>query len=250
MPRTAVTIKTADGTCPASFFKPVGTGPWPGVIVFMDGPGIRPALFDLGERLSSSGYCVLLPDLFYRGGSYPPNNVAALFGDPEKRKAWMERYQSTATYPKVMSDMPAFLAFLDSQKEVKRGKIGTTGYCMGGGMSLTAAGTYPDRVAAAASFHGGRLATDAPDSPHLLAPKIKARVYIAGAIEDPSFPDDMKQRLSDALVQAHVDHVLETYAGAKHGWVPTDTPVHNPEQAERHWKNLIGLFDETLKAAG
>src|SRR5436190_15152096 len=117
-----------------------------------------------------------------------------------------------------MSDTSAFLDYLAAQRDVKRGGIGTTGYCMGGLMSLTAAGTYPDRIAAAASYHGGRLATDAPDSPHLLAPKITARVYVAGAIEDQSFPDDMKARLADALTQAGVDYKIETYQ-AKHGWV-------------------------------
>jgi carboxymethylenebutenolidase len=247
MPRTAVTIQTQDGQCPASVFRPKGSGPWPAVIVFLDGPGIRPALFDLGERLAGNGYFVLLPDLFYRAGPYPPNDVAALFGNPDRRKAWQETYQATATSANVMRDMGAYLAFLDAQPDVKRGKIGTTGYCMGGGLSLTAAGTYPERVAAAASFHGGRLATDAPDSPHRLVPKIKAKVYVAGAVEDPSFPDDMKQRLHDAFTQAGTDHTLLTYEGARHGWVPTDTLVHNPAAAERHWTALVGLLDQTLK---
>lgn len=247
MARTSVAIKTQDGLCPASVMRPAGKGPWPAVIVFMDGPGIRPALFELGERLAGHGYYVLLPDLFYRAGPYPPNNVAALFSDPERRKAWMDKYQSTASYANIMRDMRAFLEFLTAQRDVKPGKLGTTGYCMGGGMSLTAAGTYPERVAAAASYHGGRLATDAPDSPHLLAPKIKARLYIAGAVEDASFPDEMKARLDRALSDAKVSYTLETYAGARHGWVPTDTPAHNPAAAERHWQTLVGLFDLTLK---
>jgi carboxymethylenebutenolidase len=113
-------------------------------------------------------------------------------------------------------------------------------------MSLTAAGTYPDRIAATASYHGGRLATDAPDSPHLLAPRIKSRVYIAGAIEDASFPDDMKARLEDALTKAGVDHTIETYP-AKHGWALRDTPVHDAAAAERHWQTMVALFDATLK---
>jgi carboxymethylenebutenolidase len=117
---------------------------------------------------------------------------------------------------------------------------------MGGFMSLTAAGTYPDRIAAAASYHGGRLATDAPDSPHLLAPKIKARVYVAGAIEDASFPDEQKARLAEALREAGVEHQIETYP-AKHGWVPRDTPVHDAAEAERHYETLFALFDKTLR---
>jgi carboxymethylenebutenolidase len=145
-----------------------------------------------------------------------------------------------------MSDTRSFLEFLAAQPEVEPGGIGTTGYCMGGLMSLSAAGTYADRIVAAASYHGGRLATDAPDSPHRLAPNIKARVYVAGAIEDPSFPDDMKQRLEDALTAGGVTHTIETYP-AKHGWVFRDTPVYDAAAAERHWQTLVALFDATLK---
>ena len=112
---------------------------------------------------------------------------------------------------------------------------------------MTATGTYPDRIAAAASYHGGRLATDAPESPHLLAPKMKARVYVAGAIEDQSFPDEMKARLEDALTAAHVDHKIETYP-AKHGWVFRDTPAFDAAAAERHWETLVALLDTTLQS--
>jgi carboxymethylenebutenolidase len=146
----------------------------------------------------------------------------------------------------IMRDMKAFIRFLNSQASVREGRIGTTGYCLGGRLSLTAAGHFPDTVAAAASYHGGGLATDAPDSPHRLAPAMKARVYVAGAIEDPGFDDAQKQRLENALTAARVDHRIETY-NAKHGWVPSDTPVHDPAATERHWQTLLQLFDETLK---
>jgi carboxymethylenebutenolidase len=145
-----------------------------------------------------------------------------------------------------MSDTRAFLDYLAAQPDVKPWGIGTTGYCLGGLMSLTAAGTYPDRIVATASYHGGRLATDAPDSPHLLAPKIESRVYVAGAIEDQSFPDEMKERLEEALTRAGVDHVIETYQ-AKHGWVLRDTPAYDAAAAERHWQTLIELLDAKLK---
>jgi carboxymethylenebutenolidase len=148
-----------------------------------------------------------------------------------------------------MSDTRAFLDYLAEQSDVKPGGIGSTGYCMGGLMSLTAAGTYPDRIVAAASYHGGRLATDAPDSPHLLAPKMKARVYVGGAMEDQSFPDDMKQRLVHALTEGGVEHTIETYE-AKHGWVFRDTPVYDAVAAERHWHTLLALFDAELAHAG
>src|SRR5262249_18555513 len=161
--------------------------PWPAVLVYMDGIGIRPALFEIGERISSRGYFVLLPDLFYRAGPYVAPDPAKLFGDPAVRAEWA-KFIGSLNQASVMSDTRAFLDFLGAQPDVKQPKVGTTGYCMGGAFSLGAAGHYPDRVAAAASFHGGRLVTDAPDSPHLLAPRMKARVYVAGAIEDPSFP--------------------------------------------------------------
>jgi carboxymethylenebutenolidase len=169
----------------------------------------------------------------------------AVFTDPEKRKVLMEKFIALATQANIMSDTGAFLDYLAAQPDVKPGGIGTTGYCMGGLMSLTAAGTYPERIAATASYHGGRLATDAPDSPHLLAPKMKSRVYVAGAIEDGSFPDEMKARLEDALTRAGVDHTIETYP-AKHGWVFRDTPVFDAAAAERHWQTLVALFDATL----
>jgi carboxymethylenebutenolidase len=212
----------------------------------MDGPGIRPAVLELGERLATYGYFVLLPDLFYRAGPYQPMNPHTLFSDPEQRKMLMEKFFARATQALIMSDTRYFLDYLAAQPDVKRGRIGTTGYCMGGLMSLTAAGTYPDRILATASYHGGRLATDSPESPHLLAPKMKSRVYIGGAIEDATFPDEMKERLEQALTRAGVDHQIETYQ-AKHGWVLRDTPAYDAAAAQRHWQTLTALLDATLK---
>jgi carboxymethylenebutenolidase len=246
MTRATVEIQTRDGKCPTSVFRPQGSGPWPGVIVYMDAFGPRPALFELCGRLASHGYFVLLPDLFYRMGPYetPPRN---LFSDREKARAFLATFFPSASIEKTVSDTAAFLDFLSAQKDVLQPKVGTTGYCMGGARSLAAAGSYPDRIAAAASYHGGGLATDAPDSPHRFAPRMKARVYVAGAVEDVFFPDDMKQRLDDALTAAGVPHTVETYEGARHGWVPGDTLEHNPAAAERHWRTLLELFDSTLK---
>jgi carboxymethylenebutenolidase len=241
-----VDIKTKDGTCPSHVYRPTGSGPWPAVLVYMDGLGIRPAMLEVGERLATHGYLVLLPDLFYRSGPYEPMDPHKVFSDPEQRKVLMEKF-ALASPANIMADTQAFLGYLAAQPDVKPGGIGTTGYCMGGFMSLTAAGTYPDRVVAAASYHGGRLATDAPESPHLLAPKIKARVYVAGAIEDGSFTDEMKARLEDALTAAGVDHTIETYP-AKHGWVFRDTPVYDAAASERHWQTLAALLEAKLKA--
>jgi carboxymethylenebutenolidase len=250
MSRTLVTIKTRDGQPQASVFQPdTGNPPWPAVLVFMDGRGIRPALFELAERIASAGYFVLLPDLFYRAGPYQAPDARAFSQNDVLRKEWQSKYTATASKANVHSDTEAFLAFLAERPEVKSLAIGTTGYCMGGGLSLAAAGNFPDRVVAAASYHGGNLATEAPDSPHLLIPKIKARVYVAGAVEDPSFPEEQKQRLIEALANANVAHTVETYAGAKHGWVPSDSVVHDPAAADRHYRTLLALFDATLKNA-
>jgi len=241
-----IEIKTRDGICPSYVYRPAAGGPWPAVLVFMDGVAIRPAMLEIGERLAPHGFYVLLPDLFYRSGAYAPMDPHKVFSDPAQRKILMEKFFALATPANIMSDTGAFLDYLAAQPDVQPGGIGTTGYCMGGLMSLTAAGTYPDRILATASYHGGRLATDAPDSPHLLAPKIKSRVYIAGAIEDQSFPDAMKERLEQALTAAAVDHKIETYQ-ARHGWVLRDTPVYDAAACERHWQTLLSLFAATLR---
>ncbi|MGH8288223.1 MAG: dienelactone hydrolase family protein [Steroidobacteraceae bacterium] len=241
-----IDIKTRDGHCPTYVYCPDGAGPWPAVLVFMDGLAIRPAMLQLGERLATHGYFVLLPDLFYRAGPYEPMDPKAVFADPEKRKVLMEKFFATATSANIMSDTRAFLDYLRAQRDVAPGGIGVTGYCMGGRLSLIAAGTYPDEIVAAASYHGGRLANDDTDSPHRLAPKMKARVYVAGAIEDQSFPDDMKARLDEALAAAGVDHTVETYP-ARHGWVFPDFPVYDAAASERHWRTMLALFEAKLR---
>jgi carboxymethylenebutenolidase len=242
-----VSIQAADGTAPAYVFRPAGAGPWPAVLVYMDALGIRPAMLELGERLASYGYFVLVPDLFYRSGPYEPMDPRAVFSDPEKRKVLFEKFVGPASIANIMRDTQAYLDFIAASPDAKPGKVGTTGYCMGGLASLTCAGTYPDRVAATASYHGGRLATDAPDSPHLLAPKMTSRVYVAGAIEDDSFPDDMKALLEQALTDAGVDHVIETYP-AKHGWVFSDIPTYDAAESDHHFRSLTALLGATISS--
>lgn len=241
-----IEIETRDGLCPSYVCRPAGVGPWPAVLVFMDGLGIRPAMLQVGERLATHGYFVLLPDLYYRAGPYEPMDPKAVFADPGRRKALTEKFLSVATSANIMSDTGALLDYLGAQRDVSPGGIGITGYCMGGRLALIAAGTYPERIVAAASYHGGRLANDDPDSPHLLAAKMKARVYVAGAIEDQSFPDDMKARLEEALTRAGVDHRIETYP-ARHGWVFSDFPVYDAGACERHWQTMLELFEAKLK---
>lgn len=240
-----ISIHTSDGKCPAYVLTPDGIGPWPAVIFYMDGLAIRPALVDMAARLAAGGYVVLLPDLFYRAGHYEPLDPKVVFASKDVRGAIGHLLNSTNNRL-AAADSEAFLAYLDTREDVAGTKVGTTGYCLGGAISLTVAGTYPDRIAAAASFHGGNLATDAETSPHLLAPSIKARVYVAGADSDNSYPPEMAQRLENALTAAGVDHRCEIYQGALHGWTMTDFPVYNEAAAERHWQELFRLFSETL----
>lgn len=229
-----IAIKTDDGICPA---YELGAGP--SVLFFIDGIGMRPAMQAMGERLAAAGYRVLMPDLFWRMGPYTAPEPAKLFADPAVRADWFKRAMGAASAELIMRDTRAYLAELP-------GKVGVTGYCMGGRMALSAAGTYPDRIVAAAAYHPGNVANDAADSPHLLAPNIKATLYIGAASDDPTFPPEQQDRLVAALRAAHVAYELEIYP-AKHGWVPSDTPVHDPAAAEKHWQTLEALFAKTLR---
>jgi carboxymethylenebutenolidase len=246
MPRLDVTIKTRDGICPASIFTPAGAaGPWPAVIFFMDGFGIRPAMWEMGQRLADGGYFVLLPDLYYRLGPYPPLVPSEVFADPKLREGFMKLVSSLDRDRKI-SDAAAFIEFLSARPDVKGNRFGSTGYCLGGNVSLTVAGAFPGRFAAVASFHGGGLATDKPDSPHLFVKNITGRVYVAGAIEDANFTGEQKNLLEKALTDAGVDHQVETYPGARHGFAVPDQPVFNPAAAERHWTALFKLFHDAF----
>lgn len=233
---TSIEITTDDGLCPAFLY---GDPASPNVLMLIDGIGMRPAIQAVAARLAGAGFHVMLPDLFYRIGPYTAPEPAALFGDPAVRAAWFQRVMATTNATNLMRDIRAYLAALPAAK------VGVTGYCMGGRFALAAAGTYADRIAAAAAYHPGNVVTDQPDSAHLLLAHIKARVYIGAASDDPTFPPEQQQRVADALAAAHVDHALETYP-AKHGWVPSDTPVHDAAQAERHFDTLIALMRGAL----
>lgn len=245
MTREDVEIRTRDGLCPTSVFTPRGAGPWPAVIFYMDGLGIRPTLFEMCDRIARDGYVVLLPDMFYRAGRYAPLDPKVALASSDFRKEFAHLFGSTDN-ARAAQDTEAFLTYLDSRRDVRGPKVGTTGYCMGGGMSLTAAGTFPDRIAAAASFHGGNLATDAPHSPHLLVPRMKGFVYVAGADSDGSYPPEMHARLEKALTDARVPHRCEIYAGALHGWTMADFPIYKADDAERHFSELRALYEKWL----
>jgi len=239
MPHEQVAIQTPDGDCPCHVMTPASGGPWPAVITYMDAGGIRPALMDMAQRLADAGYIVLLPDLFYRAGPYGPFVPKALFaGD---WRAVLGPLMATTGNAKAAEDTQALLAYLDTRTDVAGRKLGAVGFCMGGGMAIAAAGTYPDRFAAVASFHGGNLATDAPASPHLYAPKLKAEIYIAAAEHDASYPPEMAARFEQALAQAGVRYHTETYQAA-HGWMKPDFPVYDHAQAERGWAAMLALF--------
>jgi carboxymethylenebutenolidase len=201
----------------------------------------------MAQQLADFGYAVLLPNPYYRRGEYEPFNLATVFTDPGERARLME-LATSLTEDGVAADTAAMLNFLSGQPEVAGTKVGTTGYCMGGSFALTAAGRFPDRVAAAASFHGGQIASTAPDSPHLLAGSMRATVYVAGAENDASFDEEQFARLSTALTEANVEHILVTYPAA-HGFAVPDNPTYDEGAAARHWQALEDLYASTLTAA-
>jgi len=244
MEGTSVQIKTADGACPAWVFRPSGHNPLPGVVFYMDAIAMRPALHQMASMLAECGYCVLLPDLFYRFGPYGPFEGKTAFTE-EKSRDQIRAMMTGTTQAMTRSDTEVFLKCLEDHNVT--GKFGAVGYCMGGGRALTAAGAYPENIAAAASFHGAGLASDSPDSPHLLAPQMKARVYVGVAGIDAHFTPEEEGRLAIALRAADVDHIIETYSGAKHGWAVPDHSVYDETASKRHWKKLLEFFDETLE---
>jgi carboxymethylenebutenolidase len=246
MAHAKTTIQTEDGACDAHFFTPdpgagQDRGPWPAVMFFMDGPGIRPALFEMGERLASNGYAVLLPNMFYRHGA-----ADVPLEMPRDRDKMMEMVGSVSLAA-AMRDMKAFLAFLDGRAEVKPGKVGTTGYCMGGAPSLTSQATYPDRVGASASFHGARLAIDTPDSPHKRAGDMKGEIYVGVSEIDPWLVDGETERLETALKAAGTKAVVEIYPGVEHGFAPPGGAAYDQAASERHWDRMLALFKRNLK---
>ncbi len=243
MPQRDVLISTPDGTCDATLHLPKGSAPWPAVIMFPDAGGVRGTFHEMAQRLADLGYAVLLPNIYYRS-EYEPFDLDTVFTDLEERARLMS-LAGSVTKDLATRDTGAMLQFLAEQPEVADTKVGTTGYCLGGGLALNAAGRFPDRVGAAASFHGGQIASTAPDSPHLLASAMKATIYIAGAKDDASFDDEQFARMSEALTAAGVTHALVTYPAA-HGFAVPDNPTFDTDAAERHWQALEALYASAL----
>jgi carboxymethylenebutenolidase len=243
-----IDIPVPGGTADAILAEPSDGAPHPGVLMFMDAFGLRPRLEDMASRLAAHGYVVLVPNLFYRHGRAPVVDLGDL-RDPGARGPLFERLRpmmQVLTPALAESDIAAYLAYLGDVEGVCEGPVGAVGYCMGGALALRAAAVAPDRVAAVASFHGGRLATDEADSPHLLADRIRAEVYVAHADKDASMPPEAQRRLAEALSRAGVPHRTEMYDGCLHGFTMADTAAYDEAATERHWQRLLGILGRAL----
>ncbi|MEQ1884573.1 MAG: dienelactone hydrolase family protein [Bryobacteraceae bacterium] len=235
-------IKTPDGTAEAYFVHPA-TGTAPGVLVWPDIFGLRPAFKNMAKRLAETGYSVLVINPFYRMKKVPAGAKGSATPIPELMPLAQALNETTH-----MTDAKAFVGWLDQQASVaKNRKIGTQGYCMGGPMAFRTSAAMPDRVGAVASFHGGGLVTDMPNSPHLQASKTKAQFLIAVAANDDMRSPNEKNVLKETFEKAKLPAEIEVYAGAMHGWCPPDSQVYNEPQAEKAWARLTALYGKALK---
>lgn len=242
---TDVTITTADGTCDAAFFHPAGKGKWPGVVIFTDILGLRPAFRDMGKRMAAEGYAVVVPNPFYRTRKAPVITGPFEFSNPTDR-AKLSELTAPLTPEAKARDTAAYVGWLDKQPQVNtRKKIGTQGYCMGGLYTFLGAINHPDRVGAAGSFHGGGLVTDKPDSVHLQVGKAKAGFLVAIAENDDAKQPEAKDKLKAAFAAASSKAVVEVYP-AQHGWCVKDGAVYHPAEAERAWAALLSLYAQSL----
>jgi carboxymethylenebutenolidase len=250
---TDVTVQTSDGVCDAAFIHPA-TGAYPAVLIWPDAFGLRPAMRAIGRRIAAEGYAVLVPNPFYRISKAPQFESAAAFSfnDAAERARLTPLMGSIGATGAAEKDAVAFVSFLDAQPAVDTAKkIGTQGYCMGGALVVRSAAAVPQRIGAGASFHGGGLVTDKPDSPYLLAPKIKARMYFGIAQNDDQRQPDAKDKLRESFAAAKVPAEIEVYP-AKHGWcvpdMPTDdgVPLYSAPDAERAWGKLVVLYKNAL----
>ena len=244
-----VQVQAPAGPADVLIARPRSDGPLPAVLVYTDAYGIRPAVHAHARRLASHGYLVATPNVFYRHGPPPViPDIEQLIGSEDRAKLFeaLRPLMAALTPDAAVDDARAWLGYLAGRPDVRDGPIGTVGYCMGGRLSLRTAGAFPDAVAAAASFHGGNLATDDDDSPHHTAVRASAELYIGHADNDRSMDPEQMGRLTRALADAHIRHTAELYVGAGHGWTQTDTPVYDEPSAERHWMRMLDLFGRTL----
>ena len=246
---TNVEVKTPDGVCDAAFIHPM-SGSHPGVLLWPDAFGLRPSMREMAKRLAAEGYSVLVPNPFYRISKAPFTDASTFnFGNPADMAKLGPLMGSVNAPGNAEKDAVAYVAFLDAQKEVnKNKKIGTQGYCMGGPLVVKTAAALPNRIGAGGSFHGGGLVTDKPDSPHLLASKIKAHMYFGIASNDDMRQPDAKDKLKESFAAAKVPTEIEVYSASLHGWCVPDMPVqngmpiYNKPDAERAWAKLLALY--------
>ena len=240
-----VEIKTPDGTADAYFVHP-SKGTHPAVLYWPDIFGLRPAFRQMGRRLAEAGYAVLVVNPFYRTKKAPTAPEHPDFDDPATHATLMS-LMGGLNADTANTDAKAFVGWLDSQAAVDRKrKLGTAGYCMSGPITMRTAAALPERVGAGASFHGGGLVTDKPDSPHLLVPRIKAQYLFAIAENDDQRQPEAKGVLREAFAKSAVHAEIEVYAGTMHGWCPTDSHVYNHDLAEKAWGRMLGLFKTAL----
>lgn len=245
MSTRSLDIPTADGTIDAKLYQPDGQGSWPAVILVPDFGGPRPTYDTMANRLAAAGYSVLLHHSFYRQGRAPVKEIQGNFGDEEFRKKAFALI-SSLTPERVQMDIGAELDVLSRQPHVKPGPVGIVGYCMGGAIALRAAAAFPDRIAAAASYHGGQLVTDSPTSPHRVLSQVRGELYFGHADEDPFMPAPAIAQLEAAIKENGVKAQSELYVGARHGFAVEGSPVYDAAAAERHWKTMLALFERTL----
>jgi carboxymethylenebutenolidase len=240
MTKSKVEIRTKDGFMDAWIFHPQASGRLPAVILHTDIRGVRPTFIAMAEKIAAQGYFVLLPNLYYRAGPAPVVDPAKTFADVAT-KTYLTKLKAQLTPSSLHLDHEALLNFLESQSLVHSSHISILGYCMSGAIALIAAADFPDKIAAVASFHGGRLATGDPDSPHLRAREIKATVYLGYASEDSSMSNEMIIKLEHALIDAAVKFESIQYPG-RHGFAVQDSPSYDPISAEQHWLAIFNLL--------
>ncbi|MEU2379419.1 dienelactone hydrolase family protein [Streptomyces misionensis] len=248
MPTKTLAIPTPDGVADAYAAFPDDGERHPGVLLYPDAFGLRPVLEEMARTLSGHGYCVLVPNVYYRQGPAPLIDLPEHIGD-EDRPAVIARLTPLVdahTTERVLRDADAFLAFLTAQPEVGPGPVGAIGYCMGAVLAMRTATAHPDRVAAVAGFHPGFLVTDAPDSPHRLIPERLAADVHLGLAENDMSPETVRE-IERAFEAAGVAHTTEVYPGAVHGFTMSDTDAFDPAAYRRHWDRLLPLLGRALK---
>ena len=242
-----IELRSEEGVLDAVLFLPADTGPWPLVVFYMDAFGLRPSLTDMAGRLVEAGYAVLQPNLYWRSGPFAPFEPSKTFSDPGERERVMKLLNSVRV-EQVVVDTLALIDEVAADPRIRAEHFGCVGYCMGGRIAFGVATELPDRVVACAAIHPGGLVTDAPDSPHRKAGRIRGVVYLGIADEDGSCTPEHQKALREALGEARVRYTLDLYPGARHGFAVPDHSVYDAEAAERHWARVLALFGVELGA--